>query len=80
MVVKDRRALRWLLIATPFVLLGLGFWALLASPWPRIWHLMLTGERVVVAYTLTTVGLPAVSAACFVAAIAISINIKTARR
>ncbi len=68
-----------MLIATPFVLLGVGFWALVASPWPTIWHLMLKGQRVTVARTWATVGLPALSMACFAAAIAISVTIRTER-
>ena len=67
---------RLLLVASPFLLISLGGWCLITSPWPAIWRLMLKGDHVQVAYTWTTVGLPAVTLACFVLAIAISIGIK----
>ena len=65
----SRRVRRGLLIAAPFALLALGFFALVASPWPRIWRLMLKGDRVVVAYTWSTVALLVVAAACFAGAL-----------
>ena len=75
----SRRVLRGLLIATPFALLAVGFWALVASPWPRIWRLMLNGNRVVVAYTWSTLVLLVLATACFAGALAISFNIKRER-
>ena len=71
-----RPRLRALLIAAPFGLLALGAWCLVRSPWPAIWRLMRQGQHVVVAYTWSTVGLPAATALCFAAAIAISLHIK----
>ena len=68
--------MRWLLIATPFALIALGGWCLVRSPWPSIWRLMLQGQHVLVAYTWSTVGLPAVTVACFAAAVVISLKIK----
>ena len=68
--------LRRLYIAAPFLLIALGGWCLVRSPWPAIGRLMLQGRHVLVAYTWSTVGLPAVTVACFVAAIAISLSIK----
>ncbi len=70
------RLSRLLLAASPFMLIALGGWCLVRSPWPAIWRLMLKGEHVQVVYTWTTVGLPAVTTVCFALAIVISINIK----
>ena len=63
-------------IAAPFVLLVIGGYALWRSPWPTIWRLMEKGDRVLIAYTWSTVGLPVLSAACFIAAVAISLTIR----
>ena len=71
-----RPLMRWLLIAAPFVLIALGAWCLVRSPWPSIWRLMLQGRHVLVAYTWSTVGRLAASVVCFVAAIALSLQIK----
>ena len=68
--------LRRLAIAAPFVLIAVGGWCLVRSPWPSIWRVMLQGRHVLVAYTWSTVGLPAVTVVCFAAAIAISLQIK----
>ncbi len=68
--------LRWLLIAAPFVLIAIGGWCLVRSPWPAIWRLMLKGDHVLIAYTWSTVGLLAASLLCFAAAIALSLQIK----
>lgn len=68
--------LRGLTIAAPFVLIAVGAWCLVRSPWPSIWRLMLQGQHVLVAYTWSTVGLLATTIACFAAAIAISLQIK----
>ena len=70
------RLKRLLITASPFLLIALGGWCLVRSPWPAIWRLMLKGEHVQVAYTWTNVGLPVVTAVCFVLAVVISINIK----
>ncbi len=67
---------RWLAIAAPFALIALGGGCLVRSPWPSIWRLMLQGRHVLVAYTWSTVGLPAATLACFAAAIVISLQIK----
>ena len=74
------RLARLALIATPFVLLALGAWALLVSPWPTILGLTLRGQHVVVAYGWPTVGLGTTAALCFVAALVISFNIRAERR
>ena len=63
-------------IATPFALLAVGGYALWRSPWPSIWRLMEKGDQVRIAYTWYTVGLPGLSAACFAAAVAISLTIR----
>ena len=77
-VVKGRTGRRvW--VASPFVLLALGGYALWRSPWPEIWRLMQKGAHVVVAYTWSTVGLPAFSLTCFAAAIVISLTIRRPR-
>ena len=68
--------LRWLMIAAPFLLIAVGGWCLVRSPWPSIWRLMLQGRHVLVAYTWSTVGLPLATVACFTAAIVLSLQIK----
>ena len=68
--------MRWPVIAAPFLLIALGGWCLVRSPWPSIWRLMLQGRHVLVAYTWSTVGLPTATLICFAAAIAISLQIK----
>ncbi len=73
---RRSRRLQGLRVASPFLLLALGFWALIRSPWPTIWRLMLKGEHVVVVPTWPTLGLPAVTIVCFGAAIVISLGIK----
>ena len=71
MVVKRR-----LLIAAPFVLIFIGGALFYLSPIPTIVHLMLTGARVRVAPHWSTVGQPLLAAACWVAAIVLSLQIK----
>ncbi len=66
----------WLVVAAPFALIAVGGWCLVRSPWPSIWRLMLQHRRVLVAYTWSTVGLPAITVITFVAAIVISLQIK----
>ena len=68
--------IRRLLVAAPFLLIALGSWCLVRSPWPSIWRLMLQGRHVLVAHTWSTVGLPTATAVCFAAAIALSLQIK----
>ena len=68
--------LRRLTVAAPFVLIALGGWCLVRSPWPSIWRLMHQGRHVLVVYTWSTVGLPLVTGLCFAAAIVISLQIK----
>ena len=71
-----RRLSRLAHIASPFGLLALGTWALLASPWPVIFGLMLRGQHVTPALNGSTVGLGAVAAVCFLAALAVSYTIR----
>ena len=79
-MVTAARLGRWALIAAPFVLLALGFGALVSSPWPAIWRLMLQGRHVVVAHTWRTVGLGGLALACFAAALVVSFNIRSGPR
>jgi hypothetical protein len=67
---------RRLLIAAPFVLILAGGVLFYFSPMPRILHLMLTGSRVRIAPHWSTVGQPLLAAACWVAAIVLSLQIK----
>jgi hypothetical protein len=78
-VVTRARLARLLLIATPFVLLAVGTWALTASPWPAIWGLTLKGRHVFVPYNWSSVGLGAIALGCYLAALVISFNIKRER-
>ena len=73
---RGGRRLRRLKIVSPFVLLALGAWCLVSSPWPSIWRLMLRHQQVIVAYTWTTVGLPIAALVCFSGAIVISLGYK----
>ena len=61
----------------PFVLLAVGFWALVSSPWPAIWRLMLQGHHVVVAFTWQTAGLGGLALAGFLGALVVSFNIRS---
>ena len=70
---------RGLWIATPFLLLAAGFYALVSSPWPSIWRLMLKGEHVRVACTWSTVGLAALAFACIASAVGVSLTIRRRR-
>ena len=79
MVTRARLA-RWALIATPFLLLALGTWALVSSPWPTVLGLMLRGRRVYVAGGWRTAGLGLAAAASYLGALAISYNIRAVRR
>ncbi len=67
---------RRLLVAAPFALLAIGFAALVMSPWPTIFGLMMHGQHVVVAQTWLTTGQLAVAIVCFLGALAVSFNIK----
>jgi hypothetical protein len=72
---------RLALIATPFLLLAVGAWALYCSSLPAILRLMLRGQRMgPVAMTWTTAGLPLVTVATWGAAIWISLLIKPRER
>jgi hypothetical protein len=75
-VVSAAVARRALLIATPFVLLGIGFWRLMVSPWPAIWRLALKGQHVWVRPGWATYGELGLVIACFAAALAISFSIR----
>ena len=74
-----RRAARILLIAAPFLLLALGTWALVSSPWPEILGLMAKGRHVFVVQTWKTVGLGVVAAAAYLGALALSYTIRSER-
>lgn len=78
MVTRARLA-RLGLIATPFVLLAIGTWALVTSPWPTVLGLMLKGRHVFVPWTWSSVGRGGTAAACFLAALVISFNIRSER-
>jgi hypothetical protein len=79
-VVKAGRFGRGLLIAAPFLLIGVGGWCLFRSPWPTLLHLVLTGQHVlVVRPTWTTVGLPAATVVSWGVAIWLSLIIKPQR-
>ncbi len=67
---------RRLLIAAPFVLIIAGAVLFYFSPMPAILHLMLTGSRVRIAPHWSTVGQPVLAAACWAAAIVLSLQIK----
>ena len=71
-----RRLARLAHIAAPFALLALGTWALVASPWPVIFGLMLRGQHVTPALNGSTVGLGSIAAVCFVAALVVSYTIR----
>ena len=74
------RAGRGLLIATPFVLLGLGTWLLVLSPWPSILRLVLRGQHLyAVRPTWTTLGLPLATVACWAGAIWLSLALSPRR-
>ena len=75
MVTRSRLA-RLVHIAAPFALLALGTWALVASPWPVIFGLMLRGQHVTPALNRFTVGLGSIAAVCFVAALVVSYTIR----
>jgi hypothetical protein len=78
-VVTRARLARWVLIATPFLLLAVGTWALVNSPWPTVLGLMLRGQHIFVPQTWRTVGLGGLAAVCFVGALAVSFTIKRER-
>jgi hypothetical protein len=67
---------RRLLIAALFALIFIGGALFYFSPMPMIAHLMLTGARVRIAPHWSTVGQPLLAAACWVAAIVLSLRIK----
>ncbi len=69
---------RRLVIAAPFVLIFIGGALFYFSPLPMIVHLMLTGARVRIAPRWSTVGQPLLAAACWAAAIVLSLRIKRA--
>lgn len=68
---------RWLLIAAPFLLLALGGWCLIKSPWPEILRATLHGVRIsYVKLTFSSVALPVVTVVSWGLAIWLSLLIK----
>ncbi len=63
-------------IALPFVLLFVGAAAFYVSPWPAILRSALGGAHIHVFAHWETVGLPAIAAACWAAAIWLSLQVK----
>jgi hypothetical protein len=78
-VVTRARLARWVLIASPFVLLAVGTAALWTSPWPAVLGLMLRGQHVFVPQTWRTVGLGFLAAVGYLGALVVSFNIKRER-
>ncbi len=67
---------RRLLVLLPFVLIGLGGWCLMASPWPEILKASLHGAHIgFVRLGWRTAGLPAVTVVSWAAAIWLSLVI-----
>ena len=73
---SGRRLARWAWVATPFLLLALGSWALLRSPWPAVLGLTLKGRHVFVPLNGSSLGLGLLALASFVAALVISYTIR----
>ena len=79
-MVKRSGVWRILLIVTPFLLIALGGWCLLQSPWPAILRLVLGGQHLyAVEPTWRTVGLPLATLASWSAAIWLSLQVKPHR-
>ena len=65
------------LIAAPFLLIGLGGWCLVGSPWPAILRLVLQGQHIyAVEPTWRTVGLPLGTLACWGGAVWLSLQVR----
>jgi hypothetical protein len=68
---------RWLLIAAPFLLIALGGYCLVRSPWPEILRATLHGAHVsFIKLTFASVALPAITVVSWGAAIWLSLLIK----
>jgi hypothetical protein len=77
-VVSVERGLgRWLLIAAPFLLIALGAFCLIRSPWPEILHASLHGVHIsYIKLSWQSVALPIVTVVSWGLAIWLSLLIK----